>query len=975
MSLLAALGLKPRRPPGGSIADAAADATATVADKAPVVDRNQAAFTAARAAVQKLFDELNKHAQKTRIATPLADIGAKLTAADGHATKREWGEAAKRLAEAKAICTSAKKLADDWATYMAQRGAARALGYAYDSPANPIRAVVDTILGTADTIATSTSPPSFAAAKKKFDDEINKLLKPGLEKLVKTGKDRLAAVLKTSAEAQAFAQKDIDEGKARVDDAQKALAAGQWSHCRTNAIAAIRALSPALRMLDRRGPYDAQRARTVAAVQQLEASAALKDRATPLKAMLAEADKLASHDTRRFEEGTKLLVDAATRAGIWKKLEADVDAAAKSRTAAEADLALLDKHPAAAKIAAQREAVRKLLAAAKALIPTTDISPDPTPLWTLVAAASKRCRDDAAAARKLADSFGATGAAQDAAAKPGDAAGLKSALDKLVADGKQAEKAPNASQAAAEFKKFNEQSSAAAAALKAPDTAKAAKALGDAAAALEAAKRIQSAHGQFKGESGAVEAALKALQASPRAAKIKLRNDPGATALSEARDKDKAHDGAAALEALRRANDLVRDARAADSDRARFDTDSAATAKLVAATKDPAEKAALEKLVADATKLADVMKFVDAGKSLKQAAVRVDKAKLDAKIAANPADPDIAKIANKMVENGGADTVDKMIAALPGGNDTRVVNALAEGRYGMKFKSGAALAGGDQVKAMKAVCAMFATVPDDVRKNTSISGISHTDAIGTAAFPGVGGAHNFDDASITLGGRPGIGTQALGTALTALDPLTGAAVKQLPAAIDAKCLPKDANPVELLAFTAAHEVGHGVDDRRGFMATHGSKPAYGGWIRYGAGVQPLADIIGADAKFKEFYKTPEQRQYILDMLMNKPANPPAAAPGSPEAAARTAFDLWHATATSSGVYDRQADSDSLKIGKHIYHQAYPRDWVGYLADSRNQGLTGYQFRAPAEWFAELYAGYRSGKLKDTHPAMDWLKTL
>ena len=294
----------------------------------------------------------------------------------------------------------------------------------------------------------------------------------------------------------------------------------------------------------------------------------------------------------------------------------------------------------------------------------------------------------------------------------------------------------------------------------------------------------------------------------------------------------------------------------------------------------------------------------------------------------------------------------------------------------MKFKSGAALAGGDQVKSMKAVCAMFATVPDDVRKNTSISGISHTDAIGTAAFPGVGGAHNFDDASIKLSGRPGIGNQALGTALTAPDPLIpGATVKQLPAAVDAKCLPKDANPVELLAFTAAHEVGHGVDDKRGFMASHGSKPTYGGWIRYGAGVQPLADIIGADAKFKEFYKTPEQRQYILDMLMSKPANPPAAAPGSPEAVARAAFDLWHATATSPGVYDRQADSASLKIGKYIYHEAYPRDWVGYLADARNQGLTGYQFRAPAEWFAELYAGYRSGKLKDTHPAMVWLKTL
>ena len=47
----------------------------------------------------------------------------------------------------------------------------------------------------------------------------------------------------------------------------------------------------------------------------------------------------------------------------------------------------------------------------------------------------------------------------------------------------------------------------------------------------------------------------------------------------------------------------------------------------------------------------------------------------------------------------------------------------------------------------------------------------------------------------------------------------------------------------------------------------------------------------------------------------------------------------------------------------------------YRADARQKGLTGYQFRAPAEWFAELYAGYRSGKLKPDHPSVDWLKKL
>jgi hypothetical protein len=98
-------------------------------------------------------------------------------------------------------------------------------------------------------------------------------------------------------------------------------------------------------------------------------------------------------------------------------------------------------------------------------------------------------------------------------------------------------------------------------------------------------------------------------------------------------------------------------------------------------------------------------------------------------------------------------------------------------------------------------------------------------------------------------------------------------------------------------------------------------------------------------------------------------------PGSPEEAAKNAFDDWYDVATSDNVYRRQGDCDHIKIGDRIYHEAYPRTWVSYLADARKQGLTGYQFRAPPEWFAELYAGYRSKKLKPNHPAMDFLKKL
>ena len=63
------------------------------------------------------------------------------------------------------------------------------------------------------------------------------------------------------------------------------------------------------------------------------------------------------------------------------------------------------------------------------------------------------------------------------------------------------------------------------------------------------------------------------------------------------------------------------------------------------------------------------------------------------------------------------------------------------------------------------------------------------------------------------------------------------------------------------------------------------------------------------------------------------------------------------------------------IGDRVYHEAYAGSWVSYRLAARAQGITGYQFRAPAEWFAELYAAFWSKKLNPKHPAAAWLKSL
>ena len=43
--------------------------------------------------------------------------------------------------------------------------------------------------------------------------------------------------------------------------------------------------------------------------------------------------------------------------------------------------------------------------------------------------------------------------------------------------------------------------------------------------------------------------------------------------------------------------------------------------------------------------------------------------------------------------------------------------------------------------------------------------------------------------------------------------------------------------------------------------------------------------------------------------------------------------------------------------------------------ARSQGITRYQFRAPGEWFAEIYAAFYMGQLKHSNPHNKWLREL
>lgn len=197
--------------------------------------------------------------------------------------------------------------------------------------------------------------------------------------------------------------------------------------------------------------------------------------------------------------------------------------------------------------------------------------------------------------------------------------------------------------------------------------------------------------------------------------------------------------------------------------------------------------------------------------------------------------------------------------------------------------------------------------------------------------------------------------------------------------MDPKCQPKPGTvdpgtKKPYFDFAALHEIGHAVDDKKKFMAKNGSKDEYGGWITYGGDVTKVAKIANDHFKFNQ--------AYIEERLSgNTPALPAllvdARALSDPQWLDLQAKvnDWCDGIKVNKSLWWDGANSARLSIGGRVYQQAYADTWVSYKLSARNQGIHGYQFRAPGEWFAEIYAAYHSKILKDEHPSASWLSKL
>jgi hypothetical protein len=175
--------------------------------------------------------------------------------------------------------------------------------------------------------------------------------------------------------------------------------------------------------------------------------------------------------------------------------------------------------------------------------------------------------------------------------------------------------------------------------------------------------------------------------------------------------------------------------------------------------------------------------------------------------------------------------------------------------------------------------------------------------------------------------------------------------------------------------TLRHEIGHAVDRQLGIMDTWGAQDSAGGWITYpsptafvdaliaaggglGTASAPLHGYPAADVAL--------YRQAMINAVTNNQAFQVALAALKPTAAA--APDAGPVSAlfarnrfTGNGDGPWYNPGNWKPQGGRNFQKAYPTDPASLYsfkdAIRVSRGVTQYQWRAPGEWFAEVYQVY------------------
>lgn len=351
--------------------------------------------------------------------------------------------------------------------------------------------------------------------------------------------------------------------------------------------------------------------------------------------------------------------------------------------------------------------------------------------------------------------------------------------------------------------------------------------------------------------------------------------------------------------------------------------------------------------------------YEEAMKLLDKAATGCTSAEIMADMHGN-AIPDKAALEALLAKEGGPKAIDKIVASLGPQTKREVLKAAIEVRFDIELKmyeskdetTAADMA--ERAPNLRRIYDVMSGVPDSHTKdNASLKKVARHDETGASFYRA-----REQLVALKCGRTDVPERERLGNPNELLE-------------VEDRCQPKDDSPVKAFNYTTLHEVGHAVDNKNGFMKSKEGNTAFGGWKTYGKDPSEPAKAAAKEFGYNE--------KYIAQFLTGskpKPPDPPKGTTPEDWERLRARVEDWcnGILVDASLWYDGSATAKRA-IGKRVYQQSYSWQWVSYDLGERGKGITGYQFRAPGEWFAEIYAAYHSGKLKDGHPAAGWLKDL
>lgn len=186
-------------------------------------------------------------------------------------------------------------------------------------------------------------------------------------------------------------------------------------------------------------------------------------------------------------------------------------------------------------------------------------------------------------------------------------------------------------------------------------------------------------------------------------------------------------------------------------------------------------------------------------------------------------------------------------------------------------------------------------------------------------------------------------------------------------------------PMTAFSINTLHEIGHSVDDKYGIMAKHGNSTGCAGWK-----AETLNSVIAAFLKDLKASggSTLTTADNVLRGLLNTALTKGAVT--DPTTKITSVADMEDSAKPGTmGDPEWQIVKAQLKravtirsanwpwgSGKAVvlegraYHESYSGKWVSYDPTKRaGTEVRDYQFRAPGEWFAELYAYTWYNKVK------------